>query len=236
MNVRACPLSTAPAQYPNHPIDTLADVERRILPYPNSPIRFRTFPDARLSTGSHFRFVVSSCLKPNFPYAPFQNRRIKGLDLLADYLFTEPVTVIDTPDIAPASDNFAEIPISPNVSVNLKANVSVPAVPDGFPAALATESIVPIEFMLFLVNKSIALHDGRLTCHRAISYTPTYQFTMVIRHRRTVVCTGAIITALASARSTNDCVRLCILVHHVPLHNLGLQLSSTRMTTMRFDI
>src|SRR5487761_1675170 len=80
--------------------DVLAHTNRTALPYPVSPIRFRTFPDSRLPTGSHFRFIVTSCLKPNFPYAPFQNRRIKGFDLLADYLFPEPI-VVDTPETVP---------------------------------------------------------------------------------------------------------------------------------------
>ncbi|KAN0141369.1 PhoD-like phosphatase domain containing protein [Lactarius tabidus] len=132
---------------------TLADVERRLLPYPNTPIRFRTFPDSRLVTGSHFRFVVSSCLKPNFPYAPFQNRRIKGFDLLADYLFPEP-TVVDTPDTVPesaASDNSTDSPVPLKVNVDIHANLSVPVAPDVIPAALAAERVVlPTVFMLFL--------------------------------------------------------------------------------------
>ncbi|KAJ6611777.1 PhoD-like phosphatase-domain-containing protein [Mycena sp. CBHHK59/15] len=59
----------------------------------SGPFSFHTFPDSRLSAGSHFRFVVSSCITPNFPYVPFQGRTIKGFDLLARYLF---------PDTAPA--------------------------------------------------------------------------------------------------------------------------------------
>ena len=202
------------------PPDTLADVMRRILPYPNSPIRFRTFPDSRLLTGSHFRFVATSCLKPNFPYAPFQNRRIKGFDLLADYLFPEP-TVVDTPETVPdsaASDNSTESPNSLEVNVDIHANVSVSAVRDVIPAI---EHAAPTEFMLFLVNRGFALHHKRrLTCYRATSSTPTSQLTMVIQYTRTVVCTGAITTALASARSTNDCVRSSILAY-LALYNSG---------------
>ena len=33
--------------------------------------------------------MVTSCATPNFPYAPFQGRRIKGFDLLAEYLWPE---------------------------------------------------------------------------------------------------------------------------------------------------
>jgi alkaline phosphatase D len=55
------------------------------------PIQFRTFPDPRLPTGHRFRFVVSSCILPNFPYrGPLHSRSIKGFDLLTDYLFSKP--------------------------------------------------------------------------------------------------------------------------------------------------
>ncbi|KAJ7093065.1 PhoD-like phosphatase-domain-containing protein [Mycena epipterygia] len=62
----------------------LADQNRSLT---SGPFAFRTFPDSRLSTGSHFRFVASSCITPNFPYVPFHGRTIKGFDLLASYLF-----------------------------------------------------------------------------------------------------------------------------------------------------
>lgn len=64
--------------------DALADQNRSLT---SGPFAFRTFPDSRLSTGSHFRFVASSCITPNFPYVPFHGRTIKGFDLLARYLF-----------------------------------------------------------------------------------------------------------------------------------------------------
>jgi len=67
----------------------LADENRTVT---SGPFDFRTFPDSRVSTGSHFRFVASSCITPNFPYLPLHGRTIKGFDLLADYLFpTTPV-------------------------------------------------------------------------------------------------------------------------------------------------
>ncbi|KAI0003310.1 PhoD-like phosphatase-domain-containing protein [Russula compacta] len=113
----------------------LAHTNKTVLPYPTSPIRFRTFPDSRLPTGSHFRFIVSSCIQPNFPYAPFQNRRIRGFDLLADYLFAEP-TIVDAPGTVAhvkASENVTESPVPPVVPTNLE-----------------TERIPPAEFMLFL--------------------------------------------------------------------------------------
>ncbi|KAJ7746665.1 PhoD-like phosphatase-domain-containing protein [Mycena metata] len=74
----------------------LADENRTIT---SGPFTFRTFPDSRLSTGSHFRFVASSCITPNFPYVPLHGRTIKGFDLLANYLF--PATTAIDP-VAPA--------------------------------------------------------------------------------------------------------------------------------------
>ncbi|KAF7322713.1 hypothetical protein HMN09_00050100 [Mycena chlorophos] len=67
----------------------VADVNRTVV---SGPFAFQTFPDARLSTGSHFRFVASSCIQPAFPYLPFHGRKIKGFDQLAHYLFPEPET------------------------------------------------------------------------------------------------------------------------------------------------
>lgn len=66
-----------------------------LLSYPAEPLKFHTFPDPRLPTGSHYRFVVSSCATPNFPYAPLQGRRIKGYDLLANYLWPSKSTATE---------------------------------------------------------------------------------------------------------------------------------------------
>jgi len=137
-------------------LDALAYTNKTVLPYPASPIRFRTFPDPRLLTGSHFRFIVSSCLKPNFPYVPFQNRRIKGFDLLADYLFSEP-TIIDTPGTVAyvkASDNLTESPIQLEDNVEVSVNGSEPA---AAPASLEDKRVPPAEFMLFLVRSFLLL-------------------------------------------------------------------------------
>ncbi|KAF5387013.1 hypothetical protein D9615_001756 [Tricholomella constricta] len=66
----------------------LSTTNRTMLDYPHTPLRFRTFPDPRLSAGTHFKFVVSSCITPNFPYrGPLYSRSIRGFDLLADYLY-----------------------------------------------------------------------------------------------------------------------------------------------------
>ncbi|KAF9459580.1 PhoD-like phosphatase-domain-containing protein [Collybia nuda] len=65
-----------------------ATLNRTRVVYPGTPLRFHTFPDPRLPTGNHFRFIVSSCVTPNHPYSgPIYRNRIKGFDLLADYLF-----------------------------------------------------------------------------------------------------------------------------------------------------
>ena len=68
-------------------LDIVSDLNRTRLPYPPSPIQFRTFPDPRLQSGGRLRFITSSCMVPNFPYrGPFHRRTIRGYDLLATYL------------------------------------------------------------------------------------------------------------------------------------------------------
>lgn len=198
-----------------HCLDVLAHTNRTLLPYPASPIRFRTFPDSRLQTGSHFRFVVSSCLTPNFPYAPFQGKRIKGFDLLADYLFAEP-TVVDTPGTVAyvkANDNVTESPIPLENDIGIETNESVPEV---VPATLEAKhgGVAPTEFMLFLVQGScFPHHGGTLTYRRVTLSTLTSQFTMAIPSMRIVACTDATTTVLASVKSSSDFVRLYIFIH-----------------------
>lgn len=52
--------------------------------FPRS-LRFKTFPDPRLATSSHFTFAASSCLKPGYPYVPLKNKlAIDGAGYLAD--------------------------------------------------------------------------------------------------------------------------------------------------------
>lgn len=65
--------------------------------HPDS-LTFRTTPDSRLARGSHFRFVSTSCVIPNFPYNPFASGvRIKGFDLLAEHIWPTHPEVKDTP-------------------------------------------------------------------------------------------------------------------------------------------
>ncbi|KAI0075810.1 hypothetical protein K474DRAFT_1355853 [Panus rudis PR-1116 ss-1] len=116
--------------WPSTPYEyRLQDNTSTPLPYPPNPIQFRTFPDPRLPSGSHFRFVVSSCTTPNFPYLPFHGRRIKGYDLLADYLW--PAEKLEESAVAPT------INASETAEAALNVTESKPSKP-------------PAEFMLFL--------------------------------------------------------------------------------------
>ncbi|GJJ12494.1 hypothetical protein Clacol_006736 [Clathrus columnatus] len=89
----------------------LAFENSTILPYPPHPIPFRTFPDPTLSTGSKFKFIASSCILPNFPYLPFQNRRIKGFDLLSQYIESHERQVLSTPIEKPMAYSDSNIHI-----------------------------------------------------------------------------------------------------------------------------
>ncbi|KXN87721.1 hypothetical protein AN958_08197 [Leucoagaricus sp. SymC.cos] len=78
----------------------LADANKTALAYPPLPIQFSTFPDPRLPSRSNtdFRFLVSSCVTPNFPYrGPSRRKTIRGFDLLAEK--------IAEPHLLPSSAN-----------------------------------------------------------------------------------------------------------------------------------
>jgi len=149
---------------------------------------------------------VTSCLQPNFPYAPLKSRRIKGFDLLADYLFAEP-TIVDTPGVVTsvkASDNVTESPAPLENNIGTEANGSVP---EAIPATLEAKRVAPTEFMLFLVRcYFVPYHSGILTRHRVTLSMLTSQFTTGILSTPTVVYTGATTTAPVSARSMSDFV------------------------------
>lgn len=91
--------------YAHHILDALAGANSSLLRYPALPLSFRTFPDPHLPGGTHFRFVTTSCILPNFPYSPLQSRRIKGFDLLAESLFTnaEHLNSTEVPQRLPTS-------------------------------------------------------------------------------------------------------------------------------------
>ncbi|KAK0240395.1 PhoD-like phosphatase-domain-containing protein [Armillaria nabsnona] len=76
---------------------SLATTNGTLLPYPSTPIEFHTFPDPRLP-GNKFSFLVSSCMTTNFPYLPFQGRRIKGYDILSDLLYPKEPALHSTTD------------------------------------------------------------------------------------------------------------------------------------------
>lgn len=135
--------------------DRLSTLNKTILPYPAAPISFRTFPDSRLATGTHFRFVVSSCVTPNFPYVPFQGRRIKGFDLLARYLWPSRKEANVAPSTNESALNVSESELTPQGQAD-----STPAKTSAPPAVINT----PItEFMLFLgdfVYADVPLYYG----------------------------------------------------------------------------
>ncbi|CCM06092.1 uncharacterized protein FIBRA_08339 [Fibroporia radiculosa] len=133
----------------------LEDTNGTVLPYPTAPIRFHTFPDSLLHSGSHFRFVASSCLIPNYPYVPFHGRRIRGFDLLADYLWpavqetdlAETISSATTGTTDPVESGSTEIPSSSVLeSPSPTHNHPVVATEPG----LSTKPKPPTEFMLML--------------------------------------------------------------------------------------
>ncbi|KAL1743281.1 PhoD-like phosphatase-domain-containing protein [Schizophyllum fasciatum] len=63
----------------------LSSTDSDVLPYPEHPVTFRTFPNPR-TKGSNFRFISTSCHLPNFPYVPGERNTLRGWDYLADYL------------------------------------------------------------------------------------------------------------------------------------------------------
>ncbi|KAF9792298.1 hypothetical protein BJ322DRAFT_33430 [Thelephora terrestris] len=107
---------------------SLASSDKELLSYPSVPIKFKTFPDPRLPPSAPLRFVVSSCMKPNFPYVPFKGGRIRGMDLLADYLW-------------PTDSTSAAVSSTPQPS-NMEAGLT------NYPGEVALSA--PAEFMLFL--------------------------------------------------------------------------------------
>ena len=156
------------------PVDRLAYKNSTHLPYPDEPISFRTFPDPRLTTGNHFKFVVSSCIMPNFPYLPFKGERIKGFDLLSDYIWSSdnvggvaPTTTaieqpepIATPQVAAKNDTTSyeqsvsqEVTSTINEELQTESNESTSgllATPSPVPALLSESAAANTEFMLLL--------------------------------------------------------------------------------------
>lgn len=84
----------------------LAYLNSTLLPYPEKPIGFKTFPDPKSSSGTHFKFLLGSCMLPNFPYNPLHPERIKGMDIIADW--------IDSLQPKPAVQTAASTTVPPN--------------------------------------------------------------------------------------------------------------------------
>ncbi|KAH9951414.1 PhoD-like phosphatase-domain-containing protein [Amylocystis lapponica] len=135
----------------------LEDADETTLPYPANPIRFRTFPDPLLHSGSYFRFLASSCITPNFPYVPFQGRRIKGFDLLADSVWPAEASVPSAVQIA-AQSSAAPAPLTEASITDAESagTTSADDVPLSTPststiaAPVPTRVEPPTEFMIFM--------------------------------------------------------------------------------------
>ncbi|TFY64442.1 hypothetical protein EVJ58_g2610 [Rhodofomes roseus] len=135
---------------------TLRDANKTQLPYPSSPIRFRTFPDPYLNSGVNFRFLASSCIVPNFPYTPLQGRTIKGFDLLADYLwpkntpgkFTMPPPSSSTP--TPAETESADESAAGTSALDQPEPTAAPVFSANAQTVDPVASKAPTEFMIFM--------------------------------------------------------------------------------------
>ncbi|KAI0350094.1 hypothetical protein OH77DRAFT_1431373 [Trametes cingulata] len=124
-------------------------LNKTALPYPATPIRFHTAPDPRLHSGSHYRFIASSCMTPNFPYLPLHGRRIKGLDLLADYLWPSQPAPTSMPNAAVQESASESSPSTAEDNSTSAENATAPAT-NVTTAVVPESSVPPTEFMLFL--------------------------------------------------------------------------------------
>lgn len=134
-------------------LDRLQGANQTFLSYPAFPIRFHTFPDPQLQSGSHFRFLASSCVTPNFPYVPLQGRRIKGFDLLADYVWPSGKQVAslassgatEFADSSPTSNSTASVSLSSET-----AHTSNESRVSSANASTTVATHPPTEFMIFM--------------------------------------------------------------------------------------
>lgn len=86
---------------------------------------------------------------PNFPYLPFHDRQLKGLDLLADYLWPPRTTSATATPTPPANTSSSVSPqVSPADSTSAE-NVTTPEVNDTTLIAAGT-LVPPTEFMIFM--------------------------------------------------------------------------------------
>ncbi|KAI8998976.1 PhoD-like phosphatase-domain-containing protein [Trametes punicea] len=129
------------------------DLNSTVLPYPSTPVQFHTSPDPRLHSGSHYRFIASSCMTPNFPYLPLHGRRIKGLDLLADYLWPSESasSSLATTLAQNVSAAMSSLTSQVTASANSTSAGNVATSPVNTTSSTVPEtSVPPTEFMIFL--------------------------------------------------------------------------------------
>jgi alkaline phosphatase D len=147
-----------------------------------SPQRFQTFPDPRLHSGSHFKFLVTSCIIPNFPYkGPQERLSIKGFDLLENYLRPPPVAHGTVTAEDPVPEEQADDASTP-VEEQIAASVTNPAI--------ETPLSSLHKFMLFLgdfVYADVPLYFGDdtasyLRLYRRIYASPSFQ--KILKHLR----------------------------------------------------
>ncbi|KAG8690175.1 hypothetical protein FRC11_013324 [Ceratobasidium sp. 423] len=150
----------------------LVELDGTLWSSPERTLSFRTTPDSRLARGSHFRFVSTSCVVPNFPYSVFaEGTYIRGFELLADYIWSAEPQAKDTPSkaqeepvAAPAAEESPEpIPAQDEVSESIPSTSAVVEVTpspvddaqvplastEASPAAPPSKS-TPIEFLMMM--------------------------------------------------------------------------------------
>ncbi|KAB5595684.1 hypothetical protein CTheo_922 [Ceratobasidium theobromae] len=123
-----------------------AEYEYRLVeldgtPWSSSTLSFRTTPDPRLTQGSRFRFVSTSCVIPNFPYSAFiKGTRIKGFDLLADHIWPPQPESKEPP--TKAQEQLVPPPTAEESPDAVAHNTEPAATSDGLPSSTSTQ--VPI--------------------------------------------------------------------------------------------
>ncbi|CAE6414222.1 unnamed protein product [Rhizoctonia solani] len=149
----------------------LVELNGTVWSSPERTLSFRTTPDPRLARGSHFRFVSTSCVVPNFPYSILaESTYIKGYELLADHIWPTNPQVKDTPsksqeepvaapvaeespEPAPTNDEAPELDALTTATVEVTPspldNEQVPLVSTEAPTAPSSKS-APIEFLMMM--------------------------------------------------------------------------------------
>ncbi|CAE6455989.1 unnamed protein product [Rhizoctonia solani] len=123
----------------------LVELDGTLWSSPESTLSFRTTPDSRLARGSHFRFVSTSCVIPNFPYSIFaDSTHIKGFDLLADHIWPARPQAKDTP--SKVQEEPVEAPVEEESPEPTHEEVPEPTTPtytviDATPSPLDNEQV-----------------------------------------------------------------------------------------------